>query len=56
AIRATIAGMLSLTEDRVNLKGKTTEGMGFEGRKEGISAWAVALLRGSMPMTGRGTT
>jgi 2-C-methyl-D-erythritol 4-phosphate cytidylyltransferase/2-C-methyl-D-erythritol 2,4-cyclodiphosphate synthase len=56
AIRATIAGMLSLTEDRVNLKGKTTEGMGFEGRKEGISAWAVALLRGSIPMTERGTT
>jgi 2-C-methyl-D-erythritol 4-phosphate cytidylyltransferase/2-C-methyl-D-erythritol 2,4-cyclodiphosphate synthase len=56
SIRAAIAGMLSLPEDRVNLKGKTTEGMGFEGRKEGISAWAVALLRGSAPMTGRRTT
>ena len=56
AIRAAIAGMLSLSEDRVNLKGKTTEGMGFEGRKEGISAWAVALLRGSVPMTERRTT
>jgi 2-C-methyl-D-erythritol 4-phosphate cytidylyltransferase/2-C-methyl-D-erythritol 2,4-cyclodiphosphate synthase len=56
AIRATIAGMLSLSEDRVNLKGKTTEGMGFEGRKEGISAWAVALLRGSVPMTERRAT
>jgi 2-C-methyl-D-erythritol 4-phosphate cytidylyltransferase/2-C-methyl-D-erythritol 2,4-cyclodiphosphate synthase len=56
AIRATIAGMLSLSEDRVNLKGKTTEGMGFEGRKEGISAWAVALLRGSAPMTERRAT
>jgi 2-C-methyl-D-erythritol 2,4-cyclodiphosphate synthase len=48
--------MFSLSEDRVNLKGKTTEGMGFEGRKEGISAWAVALLRGSVPMTKRRAT
>lgn len=49
ALRASIAGMFSLPEERVNLKGKTTEGMGFEGRREGISAWAVALLRGSLP-------
>jgi 2-C-methyl-D-erythritol 4-phosphate cytidylyltransferase/2-C-methyl-D-erythritol 2,4-cyclodiphosphate synthase len=56
ALRASIAGMLSLPEERVNLKGKTTEGMGFEGRKEGISAWAVALLMGSLPVTERGTT
>lgn len=50
AIRASIAGMFSIPEDRVSLKGKTTEGMGFEGRREGISAWAVALLRGSVPI------
>lgn len=48
-IRASIAGLLAVPEDRVSLKGKTTEGMGFEGRKEGISAWAVALLRGGAP-------
>jgi 2-C-methyl-D-erythritol 2,4-cyclodiphosphate synthase len=54
-LRASIAEMLSLPEDRVNLKGKTTEGMGFEGRKEGISAWAVALLVGSLPVPERGT-
>jgi 2-C-methyl-D-erythritol 4-phosphate cytidylyltransferase/2-C-methyl-D-erythritol 2,4-cyclodiphosphate synthase len=54
-LRASIAGMLSLPEDRVNLKGKTTEGMGFEGRKEGISAWAVALLAASPPVPERGT-
>lgn len=54
-LRSSIAGMLSLPEDRVNLKGKTTEGMGFEGRKEGISAWAVALLAGSLPVPERGT-
>ncbi len=49
AIRAAVAAMLSLPVERVNLKGKTTEGMGFEGRREGISAWAVALLMGSPP-------
>jgi len=46
-MRASIAGILSVPEDRVSVKGKTTEGMGFEGRGEGISAWAVALLRGT---------
>ncbi|MCL5966377.1 MAG: 2-C-methyl-D-erythritol 2,4-cyclodiphosphate synthase, partial [Deltaproteobacteria bacterium] len=41
--------------ERVGVKGKTTEGMGFEGRREGISAWAVALLRGAAPNSdGRG--
>ncbi|HEY5995955.1 MAG TPA: 2-C-methyl-D-erythritol 4-phosphate cytidylyltransferase [Candidatus Deferrimicrobiaceae bacterium] len=46
ALRASVAELLSVPVDRVSIKGKTTEGMGFEGRKEGISAWAVALLRG----------
>ncbi len=53
ALRASIAGMLGMPEDRVSLKGKTTEGMGFEGRGEGISAWAVALLRGAPANPGR---
>jgi 2-C-methyl-D-erythritol 2,4-cyclodiphosphate synthase len=48
-LRASIAGMLLVPPERVSLKGKTTEGMGFEGRREGISAWAVALLSGSRP-------
>ncbi|MBI5420455.1 MAG: 2-C-methyl-D-erythritol 4-phosphate cytidylyltransferase [Deltaproteobacteria bacterium] len=48
-LRASIAGILSAPAERISLKGKTTEGMGFEGRREGISAWAVALLRGSVP-------
>lgn len=47
AIRESIAGMLEVPADRVGVKGKTTEGMGFEGRREGISAWAVAMLRGT---------
>jgi 2-C-methyl-D-erythritol 4-phosphate cytidylyltransferase / 2-C-methyl-D-erythritol 2,4-cyclodiphosphate synthase len=44
-LRISVASLLGVPVDRVNLKGTTTEGMGFEGRKEGISAWAVALLR-----------
>ena len=56
ALRASIASLLSVPEDRVSVKGKTTEGMGFEGRGEGISAWAVALLRGSNPAFGGGAS
>jgi 2-C-methyl-D-erythritol 4-phosphate cytidylyltransferase/2-C-methyl-D-erythritol 2,4-cyclodiphosphate synthase len=51
SLRASIAGILAVSEERVSLKGKTTEGMGFEGRGEGISAWAVALLAGFRPIS-----
>ncbi|GAB4228824.1 MAG: bifunctional 2-C-methyl-D-erythritol 4-phosphate cytidylyltransferase/2-C-methyl-D-erythritol 2,4-cyclodiphosphate synthase [Deltaproteobacteria bacterium] len=54
ALRASIASLLDVPRERVSVKGKTTEGMGFEGRGEGISAWAVALLRGSNPANGGG--
>ncbi|MBF8258478.1 MAG: Bifunctional enzyme IspD/IspF [Actinobacteria bacterium] len=50
-IRDSIAEILSVPGGRVSLKGKTTEGMGFEGRNEGISAWAVALLRRTAPIS-----
>ncbi|HEX9205541.1 MAG TPA: 2-C-methyl-D-erythritol 4-phosphate cytidylyltransferase [Candidatus Deferrimicrobiaceae bacterium] len=55
AIRSSIAGILSVPEDRISVKGKTTEGMGFEGRGEGISAWAVALLCGALPRASGGS-
>lgn len=35
---------LEVGADRVNVKAKTTEGMGFEGREEGLSVQAVVLL------------
>jgi 2-C-methyl-D-erythritol 4-phosphate cytidylyltransferase/2-C-methyl-D-erythritol 2,4-cyclodiphosphate synthase len=49
AIRGSIASLFSVDPSVVGVKGKTTEGMGFEGRGEGISAWVVALLKGRAP-------
>ncbi len=39
-----IADCLKIESTQVNIKGKTTEGLGFEGREEGISAYAVVLI------------
>lgn len=43
-MRANIAKDLNLPVEFVNVKATTTEKMGFEGRGEGISAYAVVLL------------
>jgi 2-C-methyl-D-erythritol 2,4-cyclodiphosphate synthase len=42
---ALLAAALGVPNDAVGVKATTTEGMGFEGRGEGISATAVCLLR-----------
>ena len=39
-----ISNCLNINENCINIKGKTTEGMGFEGRKEGISAYSIVTL------------
>jgi 2-C-methyl-D-erythritol 2,4-cyclodiphosphate synthase len=44
AMRANIAADLGLTVDRVNIKGTTSESMGFIGRREGIACQAIALI------------
>jgi 2-C-methyl-D-erythritol 2,4-cyclodiphosphate synthase len=44
AMRASIAGVLAIDVDRIGIKGKTTEKLGFAGRGEGIAAYAVVLL------------
>lgn len=44
AMRENIASDLQIAPDRVGVKGKTTERLGFAGRGEGIAAEAVVLL------------
>ncbi|WP_028845895.1 2-C-methyl-D-erythritol 2,4-cyclodiphosphate synthase [Thermodesulfatator atlanticus] len=43
-MRKTLASVLKCPEEAINIKGKTTEKMGFTGRKEGIAAYAVVLI------------
>ena len=40
-----VAEITGLSSDRINIKGKTTEKLGFTGRREGIAAEAVASVR-----------
>ena len=43
-MRENMADDLGVEQNRVNVKATTTERLGFEGREEGISAYAVVLL------------
>lgn len=43
-MRRNLAAVLDLPLDRISVKATTTEGLGFEGREEGISAACVVLL------------
>jgi 2-C-methyl-D-erythritol 2,4-cyclodiphosphate synthase len=45
-MRATIAAALNLEEDRVSVKSKTTDGLGFTGTGEGMEAYCVVMLVG----------
>lgn len=39
-----IASALGISKDRINVKATTEEGLGFTGKKEGISSMAIASL------------
>jgi 2-C-methyl-D-erythritol 4-phosphate cytidylyltransferase / 2-C-methyl-D-erythritol 2,4-cyclodiphosphate synthase len=45
AMKQSLAAMLELSIDRIAIKATTTEEMGAIGRREGMSASAVATVR-----------
>ena len=43
-MKKVLAGVMGIYEDDISIKATTTEKLGFTGREEGISAYAVALI------------
>ena len=43
-MRSALSGLLSLELNQISIKATTTEMLGFEGREEGVSAYAIVLL------------
>lgn len=44
AMRTCLAKVIGCNEDQISIKATTTERLGFTGRQEGMSAYAVALI------------
>lgn len=44
AMTACLANVIGCAEDQISLKATTTEKLGFTGREEGMSAYAVCLI------------
>src|SRR5688572_1154228 len=45
AMREAIANTLGIEPERVNVKSKTTDGLGFTGTGEGMAAYCVVMIR-----------
>ncbi|UKK74184.1 2-C-methyl-D-erythritol 2,4-cyclodiphosphate synthase [Segatella bryantii] len=43
-MKACLAQVIGIDEDEISIKATTTEKLGFTGRQEGMSAYAVALI------------
>lgn len=44
-MQSCLAGVLGIDTEDLTIKATTTEHLGFEGRKEGVSAYSVCLLK-----------
>ncbi len=44
AMKSCMANIMGIDEDNISIKATTTEKLGFTGREEGMSAFAVALI------------
>lgn len=49
AMKACLAKVIGCDEDQISIKATTTEKLGFTGREEGMSAYAVALIAKTPP-------
>ena len=43
-IRKNLSSVLKITKDAISCKATTTDGLGFEGKKEGVSSLCVVLI------------
>ncbi|TXB65238.1 2-C-methyl-D-erythritol 2,4-cyclodiphosphate synthase [Vicingus serpentipes] len=44
-MKKVLSSIMNIEEDDVSIKATTTERLGFEGREEGVSAYAVVLIQ-----------
>lgn len=44
-MKTTLAEVMGIDEEDISIKATTTEQLGFEGREEGVSAYAVVLIQ-----------